>query len=303
MRIWVGIALATAICVTASARAQDDSMGGMAIVRTYVTSCKSLAYEEYGTGSPIVLLAGGPGMNPAYMVPVAKMLASGGRQVLLVHERGAGMSADAISCQDRMNLAGAVADLEALREHLHLEKVSIAGHSWGGMLAMAYAQKYPNRIAGLLLLDTGPMDRSAYATEEAAVRVRLTPAERTALQKATNGEQVEEIERNAFFADAGNVKRLQESIPAGEPLWYKSVGDFLGADLDRFDVTRGMRTVRAPVTLVFGRLDPGFFIARQIREVQPDAKLMVVEHAGHYPWLEDAARTAAILKAAAAGMP
>jgi hypothetical protein len=71
-------------------------------LRTYVTDCKSLDYQEYGTGKPIVLLAGGPGMNPAYMVPVAKMLASGGRRVLLLHQRGTGMSANAISCRDRL---------------------------------------------------------------------------------------------------------------------------------------------------------------------------------------------------------
>ena len=300
---WACLVAAAALCATAGIRAQVAPMGGIGSVRTYVTGCKFITYEEYGAGIPIVLLAGGPGMNPGYMVPVAKMLASGGRQVLLVHQRGTGMSADAISCQDSMNLAGAIGDLEALREHLHVEKLAIAGHSWGGMLAMAYAQKHPNRVAGLLLIDTGPMAHSAYPAEEAAVRARLTPAERTALREAKNGEQIEEIERNAFFADAGNVKRLQESIPAGELLWYKAVGAFLGADLSTFDVMDGMRKLSAPVTLVFGRFDPGFFIARQIREVQPNAKLMVVGHAGHYPWLEDAAGTAAVLKAAAAAMP
>jgi proline iminopeptidase len=272
-------------------------------LRTYVTDCKPLVCQEYGTGRPIVLLAGGPGMNPAYMAPVAGMLASGGRRVLLLHQRGTGGSSGAISCRDRMNLAGAIADLEALRTHLQLEKLTIAGHSWGGMLAMAYAQKYPDRVASLLLLDTGPMDHSAYPTEEAAVRARLTPAEQTALDEATNGAQTEAIERNAFFADAGNAKRLEESIPSGEPLWYESAGNLVGRDLNAFDVIQGMRKLRAPVTLVFGRLDPGFFIAGQIREVQPRSRLMVVEHAGHYPWLEAPAKTAATLKAIAAEMP
>ena len=272
-------------------------------LRTYPTECKSLAYQEYGAGKPIVLLAGGPGMNPAYMVPVAEMLASGGRRVLLLHQRGTVRSADAISCRDRMSVAGAIADLEALRIYLRLEKLSIAGHSWGGMLAMAYAQKYPDRVASLLLLDTGPMDHSAYPTEESAVRARLTPAEQTALQEAKNGGQIEAIERDAFFADAGNAKRLPESIPAGEPLWYEPAGNLVGPDLSTFDVTQGMRTLRAPVTVVFGRLDPGFFIAGQIREVQPNSRLIIIEHAGHYPSLEDAAKTAAILKARAAEMP
>src|ERR1700691_2734318 len=69
------------------------------------SGCQTLAYLEYGQGKPLVLLAGGPGMNPAYMVPIAKMLAAGNRRVLLLHQRGTGSSVDAISCRDRMNLA------------------------------------------------------------------------------------------------------------------------------------------------------------------------------------------------------
>jgi proline iminopeptidase len=236
-------------------------------------------------------------------VPVAKMLASGGRRVLLLHQRGAGMSANAISCRDRMNLAGAIADVEALREHLHLEKLTIAGHSWGGMLAMAYAQRYPDRIAGLLLLDTGPMNTLVGSTESANVRARLSPEERAALQQAKGAAQIDAIEEKAYFADPGMVGLLQESIPSGEPMWYETVGQLIGPDLDKFDVVEGMRSLKAPVTLVFGRFDPGFFIAGQIRDVRPNSRLIVVEDAGHYPWLEDPAKTAAILKATAAEMP
>lgn len=272
-------------------------------LKTYATDCKSLAYQEYGTGKPIILLAGGPGMNPAYMVPVAKMLASGGRRVLLLHQRGTGMSADAISCRDRMNLAGAIADLEALREHLHLEKLTIAGHSWGGMLAMAYAQKYPHRVAGLLLLDTGPMNDSGSSTESAIVHARLSPDERAALQQAKGTAQIDAIEGKAYFADPGKVGLLQESIPPGEPMWYETVGQLIGPDLSKFDVVEGMRNLKAPVTLVFGRFDPGFSTAGQIRDVHPNSRLIVVEHAGHYAWLEDPTKTAAILKAIAAEMP
>jgi proline iminopeptidase len=129
---------------------------------------------------------------------VAKMLASGGRRVLLLHQRGTGMSADAISCRDRMNLAGAIADLEALREYLHLEKLTIAGHSWGGMLAMAYAQRYSDHVAGLLLLDTGPMNDSG-STESAIVHARLSPEERAALQQAKGTAQIDAIEEKAYF--------------------------------------------------------------------------------------------------------
>jgi len=267
------------------------------------SGCQTLAYLEYGKGKPLVLLAGGPGMNPAYMVPIAKMLAAGNRQVLLLHQRGTGSSADAISCVDRMNLAGAIADLEALRTHLRVKKLTIAGHSWGAMLAMAYAQEHPNRVAGLLLLDTGPVDQSGFTIEIANVRARLTPEDRAALRQAKGEAQIDAIEQKAYFAEIANVGRLRESIPAGEPIWYESVRQDLGPSLAKFDVMQGIRSLKAPVTLVFGRLDPGFFLARQIQEVQPNSKLIVVEGAGHYPWLEDYTQTATILKNAADSMP
>jgi hypothetical protein len=58
-------------------------LAGISPAATYPNSqrfnsgCQTLTYLEYGKGKPLVLLAGGPGMNPAYMAPVAKMLAVG----------------------------------------------------------------------------------------------------------------------------------------------------------------------------------------------------------------------------------
>jgi proline iminopeptidase len=272
-------------------------------LKTFPTACKPLTYQASGTGKPIVLLAGGPGMNPAYVMPVAQMLAAAGRRVLLFHQRGTGASAGAISCRDRMTVAGAVADLEDLRSSLQLEKLTIAGHSWGGMLAMAYAQSHPNRVAGLLLLDTGPLGPSAFPIENAAVNARLSPEDRTALHNAKSVADIDLLERKAVFADPAKASLIDQSIPAGEPLWYESVSKLIGPDLGHFDVNRGMRQLNAPVMLIFGRLDPGFFIAQQVEELQHNAKLIVIEHAGHYPWLEDPVRTAAALKATAVALP
>jgi proline iminopeptidase len=272
-------------------------------LKTFQTGCGSLAFAEYGSGKPIVVLAGGPGMNPAYMQPVARMLAASGRRAVLLHQRGTGRSADAISCRERMTLNGAIADLDDLRTHLGLQRLTLAGHSWGGMLAMAYAQKYPERISGLLLLDPGPIQSSSFSTEESAVLARLTPVERTALKEAKDGAPVEKIERRALFAHAENARLLEESIPASEPLWYESAGDLIGPDLARFDVTTGLRVLDAPVEVIFGREDPGFFTAKQIRDLHPGTTLIVIEDAGHYPWLEAPRQTETAIKKAAAALP
>ena len=47
-------------------------------------------------------------------------------------------------------------DLEALRAYFQLESVALLGHSWGGLLAMEYALRYPERVSHLILLNTAP---------------------------------------------------------------------------------------------------------------------------------------------------
>jgi proline iminopeptidase len=280
-----------------------DRAASLFRLRTFATTCGTLAYQEYGVGKPIVLLAGGPGMNPAYMAPVAKALSLFGRRAVLFDQRGTGKSASAISCRDRMTITGDIADLEDLRRHLGLDKLTIAGHSWGGMLAMAYAQSHPNRVAGLLLLDPGPMQSSAFPIEEDAILTRLNPAERTALKQAKDGAPVEKIERRALFAHPENAQLFDRSIPSGEPLWFESAGDLIGRDLKKFDVTQGMRTLNAPIAVIFGRQDPGLFTLEQIRHLHPAASTWVVDQAGHYPWLEQPVQTTGVLKDAVATLP
>jgi pimeloyl-ACP methyl ester carboxylesterase len=93
-----------------------------------------------------------------------------------------------------------------------VEKLTMAGHSWGAMLAMAYAQEHPNRVAGLLLLDTGPVDQSGFTIEIANVRARLTPEDRAALQQAKEEAQIDAVEQKAYFAEIGNVGRLRGRV-------------------------------------------------------------------------------------------
>ncbi len=270
---------------------------------TFSSDCGSLAYDEYGSGKPIVLLAGGPGMNPAYMTPVAKILADSGRRAILFHQRGTGKSSDAISCHDRVSVAGAVADIEQLRVHLQLPKLTLLGHSWGGMLAMAYAQEHPGQIAGLVLLDTGPAEQSGFKAEMVALQARLSPADKEGLKAATTDEEREKIQRRAEFADPSKSSLVEQEIPAGEPLWYPEVLKLMAQGFSKWDVTQGVKNLSAPMVLIFGREDPGFSIANDIRSIQPEAKLVPIEHAGHYPWLDNQEPTAKALKTVASDLP
>jgi proline iminopeptidase len=132
------------------------SVNSYAQVGYYITSedQTGLYVEEYGTGKPVVLLSGGPGLNPVLLEALWENLSQDYRTIIL-HQRGTGKSFVQTVDSTSMSMDNYVNDLEALRKHLALEKITIAGHSWGGMLAMEYPSKRPERTEKLILLSSG----------------------------------------------------------------------------------------------------------------------------------------------------
>ena len=113
-----------------------------------------LSIREFGVGSPIVLLAGGPGLNTDYLKPVWENLRSNFRCIVL-DQRGTPnsfvSSVDSVS----MSMHNYLNDIATLQEHLNLEQIVIVGHSWGGMLAMEYAAHQPKKVSKLILIGSG----------------------------------------------------------------------------------------------------------------------------------------------------
>ena len=122
-----------------------------------------IAYETLGTRGtslPIIAINGGPGLTHAYMVQndVWERIARR-RMVVFYDQRGTGRSKPANSAAQPLtqDMPAQVADLEAVRHALNLNKLALLGDSYGGLLAMAYAAAYPQHVARLILSDSpGP---------------------------------------------------------------------------------------------------------------------------------------------------
>lgn len=115
-----------------------------------VTPPHVLHLEECGNlqGIPVVFLHGGPGAGCA---PWHRQLFDPDRyRIILIDQRGSGKSTPHAHLDD--NTTGElVADLETVRQHLHIERWLVFGGSWGSTLAMAYASAHPDRVLGLIL--------------------------------------------------------------------------------------------------------------------------------------------------------
>src|SRR6185503_18555432 len=98
-----------------------------------------------GSGEPIVLLHGGPGMGD-YFDSFPEILSPPYR-VVSYDQRGCGAS----SCEMLFDVEKQVGDLDSIREHLGADRIHLFGHSWGGLLGQLYAKVHPERVGSLVL--------------------------------------------------------------------------------------------------------------------------------------------------------
>ncbi len=118
--------------------------------RLRVSDLHEIYYEECGNpkGKPVVVLHGGPGGG---ISPFLRRLHDPKLyRIILFDQRGCGQSTPNAELRENTTWH-LVADMEALRQHLEIEKWQVLGGSWGSTLALAYAQAHTERVDELVL--------------------------------------------------------------------------------------------------------------------------------------------------------
>jgi proline iminopeptidase len=110
----------------------------------------SLFTKVVGEGYPLVLMHGGPGMDHSVLLP---LLPCADAFTLVFYDHRCNGRSD---CADvtSMTWENLTADADALRQTLGFEQWAVLGHSFGGMVALEYALRYPDSLSHLLLMDT-----------------------------------------------------------------------------------------------------------------------------------------------------
>jgi proline iminopeptidase len=111
-------------------------------------------YMTVGRGAPLLIVHGGPGASHDYFLPYLLPLARHNR-LIFIDERGSGKS-ESLEDPKGYTVENMVEDVEAVRQGLALGRISLLGHSYGGVLAQAYALKYQNNLTHLILASTFP---------------------------------------------------------------------------------------------------------------------------------------------------
>ncbi|MDX3854847.1 alpha/beta hydrolase [Streptomyces sp. AK02-01A] len=258
-----------------------------------------LAYQRLGDGAPVVCLAGGPMQDSAYLGDLGGLSAH--RQLIMLDLRGTGRSATPESAAsyrcDRL-----VDDVDALREHLGLDRMDLLAHSAGANLAALYVGRHPERVSRLALIT--PSTRAVGITITGDVRretARLRrdepwfPAAFAALTAITEEKGTEESWRAIapfYYGRWDEAARSHQA--AGDEQTNSEAAAVFGADgaFDPDATRAALARFEQPVLLLAGEVD----LAAPPRTVAdftglfPNAELAVQPAAGHFPWLDDADR-------------
>lgn len=136
------------LLLAVSACAGDQTPRGPS---TLATPFGELWYDLVGegTGTPAVLLHGGPGFNSYYLNPMRELGAD--RPVVLYDQIGSGRSTTDTG-PEAWTVENFVAELEALRSALGFDRMHVVGHSWGTILAAEYWRAHPEHVASLVFM-------------------------------------------------------------------------------------------------------------------------------------------------------
>ena len=261
-----------------------------------------LFYREIGQGQPIMVIHGGPTFDHNYLLPDMDRLSRSFR-LIYYDQRGRGKSGENVQ-PEQVSLQSEIQDLEGLREYFHLDSVAVLGHSWGGLLAMEYATRHPQRVSHLILLNTAPASHNDWVLFQQELRkTAADDLDKKEALAATAKYQMGDLETDAeyyrihFRATVRQpellervVRSLRLSVTPDGIRKARAIMQRLYDEtwlLSEYSLLPKLRPLAIPTLVISSDYD---FIpvacAVHIAQVIPGAHLVVLKDCGHFSYLE-----------------
>jgi len=265
----------------------------------------SLYIKEIGTGSPIIVVHGGPGLNHSYFLPHLNSLAKKHR-LIFYDQRACGNSSGKLD-STQMNLHLFVEDIEAIRKSLNLGKVAILAHSWGGLVAMNYASKYSSNISGLILSNSVSPKFGEFENETNLRLKARIPSEDSILRseilkstefKSGNLESYVRLFKLSFkpsFYFRNSLEKMKLILPA-DFLAKRRILFFMSKELSAYDFYNNLKSITCPVLVIHGAYDGmPLELSQKIQEHILNSKLIIIKDAGHFPFIDKPKKYTAVV--------
>lgn len=263
-------------------------------------------YRIVGSGTEtLVAVHGGPGNTMESILPDLEPLAKN-RRIIYYDQRGNGHS-DLLKDADKLSISKHVEDLEAVRAFFKLDKLTLLGNSWGGLLITYYAVAHPDKVERMILHSPAEPTKAfaVEAVEEVQQRIdqRYDAAQRKRFSIVANPQtwvkasdppaicrEFFRLLLPVYVAKPESVKLLKGDVCAGadEAVRYQQlVNTQIMSSLGDWNLLPLLGIVKAPVLIIHGAADP---IPVESSEAWArglsNARLLVIKGAGHIPQIE-----------------
>lgn len=241
---------------------------------------------------PVVLIHPFP-VHAGFLTPLATELRSAGRTVITADLPGFGTrAADLATAEGEPSLDYFAADLAAQLDDLGIDRAIIGGVSLGGYVAMAFLRLFPERVAGLLLVDT-----KAAADGEDARAGRLAFAERAEAEGVgwvAAAMQDRLLGPKALASQPQTVAWVHEAIRSAQPATLAWAQRAMAVRPDSRDL---LAEFSGPALVVVGSDDVLSTVAEAeaMADSMPAGQVRVIAETGHFAALEDTATVAAVV--------
>lgn len=259
----------------------------------------SLFVKVIGQGYPLVLMHGGPGLDHSSLLPLQPCA---DQFTLIFYDHRCHGRSDLADVRS-MTWENLTADVEALRQTLGFDKWAVLGHSFGGMVALEYALRYPQSLSHLLLIDTcGDARWVQQNAAEILAKRGYSAAAVQAARRFYNGQLTpgEVFPAALKFARAYyySLLALAREVVFGPRVKMRPEALVFGFSqlLTGWSVMDRLSEIKVPTLVLAGRHDFQFPPEHQaiLADRLPNAQLEIIERAGHNAQME---RPAEVIKA------
>jgi proline iminopeptidase len=253
--------------------------------------------ETSGTGRPVVLCHGGPGLWDMFGGLAEEL--SDIRTVWRWDQRGCGRSEPG----GPYTLDRFVADLDAVVAAAGAP-VDLLGHSWGAQLALAYALRHPGKVTRLVYLSGTGLSVDAWRPAFRAAYVRRLGRDAARLRELDEAGAARAAAMLRWTADVVDPARAAAIAEQMATPWFeinldasRGIADDVAEHWDEAAVEAACRDLQVPTLILDGAEDtrPRWAVD-PLAAALPAVTRVTLPGVGHLPWLEAPAETLAVLR-------
>ncbi|MEO2076537.1 MAG: alpha/beta hydrolase [Bacillus sp. (in: firmicutes)] len=252
-----------------------------------------------GTGEPLVFLHGGPGGEHRFFLPHLQDL-SQHFTLIFYDQRGCGQSEKAAN--EDYTMDGEVETLEALRQFFQIDQLNLVGESWGSMLALLYAAKYPEHVNKIFMTAAVGATKDGFFRFEKELMNRLSLDERKWLEEVSPKVDAGEMDVAEIFKmiDPYYVYSPDSLSKKTKTQSNARVNELLGKDIaEHYDVSKDANKF-SQIPMVVAQGDHDIITPEILEEVLihyiPHIEVREIQNCGHWSVVEKPEQVQAMIK-------